>query len=72
MGATIIKILSPVLIEYSARRRRSMTPRLKLQDHHLAMILYQHLAYSSVRVGARQREVKACEWHCRGFVLQAW
>ena len=37
--ATIIKVLSPVQIEYAARRRRLMMPKDQAQDHHLAMIL---------------------------------
>ena len=37
--ATIIKVLSPVQIEYAARHPRLMMPKDQAQDHHLAMIL---------------------------------
>ena len=49
--ATIIKVLSPVQIEYAARRRRLMMPKDQAQDHHLAMILINREPVHAVRPG---------------------
>jgi hypothetical protein len=49
--ATIIKVLSPVQIEYAARRRRLMMPKDQAQDHHLAMILINREPVHAVRLG---------------------
>ena len=49
--ATIIKVLSPVQIEYAARRRRLMMPKDQAKDHHLAMILINREPVHAVRPG---------------------
>ena len=62
--ATIIKVLSPVQIEYAARRRRLMMPKDQAKDHHLAMILINREPVHAVRPGKdawRLRQAQAVE-----------
>ena len=62
--ATIIKVLSLVHIEYSARRRRSMTPTNQAPRSSPGMILKLHRPTTRSGWESRQYEMKAREWQC--------